>query len=365
MSVTDQQSSERKALALTVEVSGCPSACMHCWAAGHAYAPMRTQDIDSILKGAARFCDSRDLKFEPWPMHEVLGHESALSILQMFKSYSPDAFEPLPTNGLALADRADWEDVLAGIADLGTKMLWFTFHGIGDTHDRIANSKEAFAKSTMTIRRARQAGLRCGANFYVTASNVDQILRSLELSKSLELDDICFEVAGYYPQPMLRKYETVRPTLRQLEQVADKISRSSRFFRDKWKGLDQCVEAYYVERAAAPEQSEAVTWTFFDPNRVSFVCRSNMDLHSGMAGLYGPLHGNVGDGAITIALQKGLDAGPHSAEQLHFPGADLPSVGELARKVGNPNGQKIHFEAQSMRRRWLDRMFNPKLTLET
>jgi len=32
----------------------------------------------------------------------------------------------------------------------------------------------------------------------------------------------------------------------------------------------------------------------------------------------------------------------------------IPSVGEMAQEVGNPQGMKIHFHPGSMRWRWLD-----------
>jgi len=100
-------------LSLQIEVSGCPTTCLHCWARGHAYSPMPVADIAWVLEGVRRFCDQAGAIFGAYPMHEVLHHPQAAEVLKLFKTYAPDeSFEPIPTDGVALARRDDWQSLL-------------------------------------------------------------------------------------------------------------------------------------------------------------------------------------------------------------------------------------------------------------
>jgi hypothetical protein len=59
------------------------------------------------------------------------------------------------------------------------------------------------------------------------------------------------------------------------------------------------------------------------------------------------------DGAQTV-LERALADGPISQEQLYFP-KPVPSIADLATLAGDANGTAIHFDAGSVRYRWLDR----------
>jgi hypothetical protein len=59
------------------------------------------------------------------------------------------------------------------------------------------------------------------------------------------------------------------------------------------------------------------------------------------------------DGAQAV-LECALADGPFSQEQLYFPGT-APSMADLATRAGDANSMAIHFDAGSVRYRWLDR----------
>ena len=69
-------------LYLCLEVAGCPTVCRHCWAQGVRYGAMPLSDIEWVLDGAHAFCDSRDLAFDAYPMHELAAHPDAARLLQ-------------------------------------------------------------------------------------------------------------------------------------------------------------------------------------------------------------------------------------------------------------------------------------------
>ncbi len=164
-----------KTMYLNMEVSGCPTTCMHCWANGHAYPAMPLADIDWVLAQGQRFCANQALVFAPYAFHEMLAHPDFTSILPRFAALDKDVFEPFPTTGVPLATREDWRELLSAIQEIGTKTLWFTFHGVGDVHDRAVNRKGAYQESCLAVQRAHEAGLRCGCNVFVTKENLSPI----------------------------------------------------------------------------------------------------------------------------------------------------------------------------------------------
>jgi len=74
---------------------------------------MPVADIAWVLEGVRRFCDQAGAIFGAYPIHEVLHHPQAAEVLKLFKTYAPDeSFEPIPTDGVALARRDDWQSLL-------------------------------------------------------------------------------------------------------------------------------------------------------------------------------------------------------------------------------------------------------------
>jgi len=345
---------DQKILSLQMEVSGCVGACAHCWASGHPYPPMMLGHIERILSEAAGFAQSEGMKFEPYPMHDVLTHPDALKIMQLFDAHCHPLFEPVTTSGPVLGQRTDWEEILSGLKQLGATDFWFTFHGLNDIHDRAVNHRGAFAETVTAIQRGKSAGFGCGGNVYVTTANLHQVSQMIEFCHSVGLDGFSIEVACYHLSPRLRIYEAIRPKLDQLIPYADLIAKESGFWKEAWRNLDKCTEAHYVNQALTRQESEDVRWSYFDRNRINLVCRNNMDLHTGYAGLYGPFHGNLGSDDVRLIFEKAVKAGAWPQEKLVFPDDQIPAVSELASRWGNPKGQKIHMTAASMRLRWLD-----------
>jgi len=62
----------------------------------------------------------------------------------------------------------------------------------------------------------------------------------------------------------------------------------------------------------------------------------------------------MGRDGVQAVLGRALADGPISQEQLYFPGP-MPSIADLATVAGDANGTAIHFDAGSVRYRWLDR----------
>src|SRR5579863_9239106 len=106
-------------IGVQVEVVGCPTVCMHCWAQGVRYAAMPIDDIRYVLETMRGYCDESGYEFSAFPMHEVAAHPEAPAVLTLFRDLATQdsgrIFEPLATTGVPIALRDDWPDFLSGM----------------------------------------------------------------------------------------------------------------------------------------------------------------------------------------------------------------------------------------------------------
>src|SRR5215469_6407050 len=196
-----------------VEVSGCPTTCMHCWALGRNYRPMPIEDAAFFLDELSRFCGERGLGYATYPMHEVTAHPDAPDMIRLFAPHLGEAYDPILTPGTPLASRQDWAEIVSAAKQCGARALWVAFHGYGAEHDRQLNRPGAFAETCLAVQRARECGLGTGANVFVTKPGLRDFGRLLGVLLDLQLGHMAFAVAGYTPTPRGRRYEALRPDL--------------------------------------------------------------------------------------------------------------------------------------------------------
>ena len=342
-------------LSFNIEVSGCPTSCVHCWARGRHYEAMPFDDIVAALGLATRSCSENGLSLYPYPLHEFLAHPQASGILKLFKESCGTSFEPLLTTGVPLATRDDWEDVLETAKSVGTTVVWFTFHGIQDIHDNQVHRQGAFEEVCTAIGRAHSLGLKCCCNAFLTRRNLPQFDEMLALFEDLGMDEIGWHVADYYPIARLRHAEDRRPELEDLLPLADSIATSTKFDKDVWLDLGAHTEKAYVQKALNGQEGDPPRWTFREGGQSNdIVCRANMDVHCGRAGLYGQLVGNLKQDDPGQVFRDAIAQCPYPDDTLYFSTEDIPPVHELAAAYGDPRGQKIYKHPASMRNRWLD-----------
>jgi hypothetical protein len=338
-------------LMLYLEVAGCPTTCTHCWAQGGAYGTMPLADVAWVLEAAHTFCDARGFDFDAYPMHEVAAHPDAAEVMRLFREHvSPTLFEPLSTTGVPIAQRDDWAPLLESLATTGTTTAWLAFHGVGAEHDRQVLSLGAFEETCRGAERIRAAGLKVGCNVFLSKRNVGQVDGLFDTLGQIGVEESTWSPAGYMPTSRGRRHAALRPELDDLRPAAERVAGIS-FWRRVWENLADYTEAAYVRRALAGEWSE--------PRRpedaIALVCRPNLDVHTGTAGLRRQRHGNLrADGAEAV-LTRAAEGGPLSHEALWFGLAEAPRIEELADRHGDPTSQRVHFTAQSVRNLWLDR----------
>jgi hypothetical protein len=345
-------------LDLQLEAVGCPTVCRHCWAQGVPYPAMPVADVAWVLEQTHRFCDDHGLGFGAYPMHELAAHPLAAEVLRLFADHVGAAeFEPLSTTGVPLAVREDWQELLAAAASLGTTTVWVAVHGLGVKHDLQVNRPGAFAETCLAIQRLHAAGLRAGANVFVTTANAGQAEQLLETLGRLGVEEMAWEPATFYPTPRGRRHERLRPRPPELLPLADRIRQLSPFHGDAWANLEARTEAAWMARALVGDWPAQLTE--LEPRaggqRLPLVCRPGLELHTGVAGVYRERHGNLRTDGAQAVLGRALEQGGRSIDAVWFGPDRLPAVEELAARSGDRSGQGVHFTETSVRYLWLDR----------
>jgi hypothetical protein len=339
---------------LIVEVMGCPTVCRHCWALGTRYAAMPLTDVAWVLESVHEWCDSKGLRFGAFPMHEVAAHPQAAELLRLFARHDwvQSPFQPFTTTGVPLALRDDWRDVLAAASETGTTICWVAFHGFGPEHDRMVGRRGGFRATCLGVERIRAAGLEVGCNVFVTSTNAAQIPELCQTISALGVKKECWEPAAFYPQARSRHYEHLRVAPDHLRPFVGEIARRSGFYQEHWANLDDCTEGAWVRRALADDWPHYPTDA---PERVWLVCRPNLDVHFGRAGLHGERFGNLRDG-VAMTMERALSAQGRTLDQVWIDPEDILPVSDLAAGYGQPRAGGLHFDGESVRHLWLDRM---------
>ncbi|HEV8275929.1 MAG TPA: hypothetical protein VGQ26_09565 [Streptosporangiaceae bacterium] len=116
-----------------------------------------------------------------------------------------------------------------------------------------------------------------------------------------------------------------------------------------WSSLESYTEAAWARRARGswPETGYRTS-----PHH-QLVCRPNLDLHTGTTGIYRRHHGNMRRDSAQAVLERALADGPISHR------SSSTSQGRCPRWLTWPPSRAtptaIHFDAGSVRYRWLDR----------
>ena len=339
-------------LYMYVEVIGCPTTCQHCWAVGRPYQAMPLEDIAWVLHEVRRFCDAHDLTVDGYPMHEVAAHPQASQIMRLFHDLWNLVEEPVPTTGVPLAMRDDWREFLETLLSLGTSTLWFALHGAGEIDDRAVLREGAYSESLRAVELAREAGIGAGCNLFLTKENVHQFERMVAELQRAGIQQIIPEIYSFVPNGRGRHSEPLRPEWQDVQMLVERLDSipETCLWRRFWYELpDKHTESWYVRQALEG------TWPDEQAYRlISLVCRPNLDVFRGVAGLYTRRYGNLRRDGVERVLSRAVADGPSSDDELRFTQEQLLLVEELAARFGDAQSQRIHMHSASIRRWWLE-----------
>jgi hypothetical protein len=297
-------------LDLQIEVVGCPTVCRHCWAQGVPYPAMPVADVAWVLEETHRFCEATGSALAPtrctsWP---------ATPRRRSCCGCSPTT-SARPSSSRCRPPGSRWPSARTGSSCWRPPPAWarprsgWPATASGSSTTGRSTGPAPGSRPAWPSQRAHAVGLRAGCNVFVTTANIGQAERLLGALGRLEVDQMAWEPATYYPTPRGRRSERLRPQLVDLLPVADRICQRSRFHGDAWANPQAYTEAAWVARALAgdwPPQLAEV-----EPHASSqglpLVCRPGLELHTGVAGRYRERHGNLRADGGQAVLRRALE----------------------------------------------------------
>jgi len=208
----------------------------------------------------------------------------------------------------------------------------------------------AFAETCRGAERVRAAGVSVGCNVFLTTASLPQLDELAAMLPLLGVHAMSIETRELPADPRSRRNERLRPTPPDLLPAAARITDLT-VLPDRWASLETRTEAAYVRQALAGDWPAALDRT---PGELALVCRPNLDVYSGLAGLYRTRHGNLRADSVATVPGRALAHGRQPDDELWFGRGPLPAPDELAARYGDTVGLGVHHGPESVRYLWLD-----------
>jgi len=356
-------STERMRLTMDIRISGCATRCWHCYVNGGPGPFMSLEEyrdcLDALGIVVGRL-EQYGFEINLYLDYEPLLHPDICEILRITHERFHDYFRisTIPTTGIPIAIRSDWEDVLETLQAVGIKQLELTLHGTEQIQNKATSHSGAFELQSTAIRRARAYGFDIALNLMVTKDMLQQFEETMEIVHCIDPNSKRAVIPAYEPIPRLRRFEEHRADLEDIEPFREDLAYLCDESKEKeyWRTVDKYAEQNVLSDVLThPEdypsfaslEAKMPSWVF-----VTVV--PGLDMYYGNVGLY---HRKLG-----VLSAKSSE---HLAEHIRplkpnyqFGGfynvQSLPAPVDVARRSGDPGSGKLYNTVEAVFFRWLD-----------
>lgn len=346
-----------------IVVSGCATDCWHCYVDGGRGSFMEYHVYEQAIayvNDFRRIAESRDIEVYPYLDLEPMLHPRIADIVSTFVHVTGLSLpECMPTTGVPLARRRDWEAVLTAYWEAGVREFELTLHGPEELHDRVVSAQGALACHISALRRLHQSGFGTRLNLMVSKPMLRQFDETMTIVKSNQYDKKRAVIPLYVPNRKLRQFEEHRPELRDVAEYAEYFEA---FCDNKereggyWKRIAQSTEAsIYASLISGKNNHDSYQLLIESlPNWRFLTVGPNLDVWYGNGFHRTKKIGSIGSTTPEELLELALKEYPNYSLGGFFPIDDLPSPNEVANAVADPNGQRIYHEHDELHAKWLD-----------
>lgn len=348
-----------------IVVSGCAAECWHCYVSGRPAPPMALpnyKDILAFIDEFSRIAGGQKVKVHPYLDLEPMNHPEIVEILNLTQTIEGFTLpSSIPTTGIPIARRHDWEQVLATYRDAGVQHLEFTLHGPEEIHDRALSRPGAFREHQQAVRRARRKAFETRLNLMVSQPMLGHFQETMEIVEENDYDVKRAAVPSYAPNKRLRAFERIRPGLPDLRphqaffiDFCDEDAQGQAY----WKKLPESTEGKAYREMLSGETGIASYQDMIDnlPAWYFVTVGPGRDIWYGNGFHRTHNLGQIGKTAPDDLLEKILGLYPNYAFGGHFPLGLLPPPRKVAENVGDPNGQRVYHRKDEIHMMWLDKM---------
>ncbi len=357
--------SEPTEITFDIVVSGCAASCWHCYVCGGPTTFMPTQNFEKVCRFVDEFkriAQAKEITVYPYLDLEPMLHpeiSELLSLVRVAEWFSLPSC--IPTTGMPIAAREDWERVLESYWGAGVRQLEFTLHGPEEIHNRAVSRKNAFQSHREAVRRAKRCGFETKLNLMVSKPLLGRFRQTMEAVDRNEYDYQRAAIPHYAPNERLRRFERHRPQLRDvtpyqelLQQFCNDEARDGEFWRDIADFTEQSAYRELLSNEDTYMTYRQVIETL--PTWYFVAVGPDLDIWYGN-GLHRTAKlGHIGRSSPSEILDKVLKEHPNFAFGGYFPIDRLPSPIEVARLVAKPIGDRIYqdYDNCEIHVMWLD-----------
>lgn len=346
-----------------IRVSGCVTKCWHCYVDGGPGSFMVLDEFKEVLaylKELSKIALDRGVRLDPYLDLEPLLHPDCLEIFRLAYGLDSGFFGScIPTSGLPIATRTDWENVLKVLADVGIRELQLTLHGSGKLHDRATNLEGAFDLQRKALDRIKEKGFRAHLNLIVSKSLLDCFEETLRV---IELDGYHYRralIPGYAPCPRLRDFEFQRPELSEVRPILDELIQlcdNKEQDAIHWQQAEQCTERYVFEDLRKYPEKYSSFRSIVDslPNWRFITVAPGLEVYYGNGNLYSERIANLRKITPRALLEEIEKRDPNYAIGGYFDIDGLPSPWEVAKASADPQSERIYHLTEDIFVKWLD-----------
>ena len=347
-----------------IVVSGCATDCWHCYISGGPASLMAIRDYENVLVFVDEFCriaKGQNIKVYPYLDLEPMLHpeiEKILSLARTIDGFSIPAC--IPTTGLPITTRNDWEQVLTAYHDAGVRQLEFTLHGPEAIHDKAVSRKGAFQCLNEAVQRAKRYSFEISLNLMVSKPMLKQFQETMYVVERNEYNHKRAQIPSYAPNEKLRGFEQYRPELADVipyreffQEFCDNKVRDAEYWNNVEESTEEKAYQELLSNKGKYESYQLIidslpTWYFL-------TVGPGLDIWYGNGFHRTQKLGQIGKSTPMEVLEKVLDRYPNYSFGGYFPIDRVPSPIEVGKKAADPTGKRIYHEIDEIHVKWLDK----------
>lgn len=347
-----------------IVVSGCATECWHCYVCGRPAPAMGLRDYERVLAFVDDFCrvaDAESIAVYPYLDLEPMMHPEIVRLLRLVEAV--DCFSIpvcVPTTGIPMVRRDDWQQVLAAYRRAHVRQLELTLHGPEGLHDRVVAREGAFQSHNKAVRRAKASGFEARLNLMVSKPMLRRFWDTMDAVERNQYDHKRAAVPTYEPNERLRRFERFRPELRDvmpyaglLQAFCDDEAGDSK----RWNTIAESTEEKAYQELLGNQSRYASYQRIIDslPTWYFVAVGPDLDIWYGNGFHRTEKLGEVGHTPPTELLEKVLARYPNYAFGGYFPVDSVPSPIEVAKEVADPRGKRLYHRNDEIHVMWLDK----------
>ncbi|MGC9367658.1 MAG: radical SAM protein [bacterium] len=335
---------------LLFQIVGCNHSCKHCYMPYGEYRYIPLSEAKQIIDNYAQVYNPPSIAEEA---RIYIHNEPTIypELVELLDYAGSNKIVPVPvvsTNGVGIARRDNWKDIIKTFKTHGVKGLNMSLFGESKYHDEFTGCKDSFRDTLEAARRAKSQELKVHWNLYVFKDNVDQVVHLIE-----QLPDDSKDICTPSYAENWEKHRNIHPTMKEINEIpADIIDKYSYWSkRNEYKCSQDKSEAQWVEICSQGDQWKE----YLDPDW-GYESFSLMNLDDDLYDyeVFKPLFkvGNVKNDS----LRKLFEDRVHSSGFIEFQNSDPV---QLSQQYGDPHGESLDF-FEGIRKKWFLRSIDPK-----